>query len=403
MKRLFCVLLCLVLTAGMLVGCGDVDRTDWLGEGEVDGKISGGNYDGLPTVSETPIVTLNLYIIVDDDTCDVNKGAVIPSNVDNATKLGETTQAINTVKNAIKDYTLAEYNTSLNIVYVKADEYEAVVENAVKANTGAAGAANIVLINSYTLMQKLYDIEVGGVKALLPLDSYLDTDKYGQLNTNIAASLLEASKLDGKLYSLPNNHVIGRYEYLIINVAAAQACGVSELEAKAFTSYDEAVAALEAGKARFNVDVEISDVVDLVSGAYEDKAFYETLGYYCNVIKNPTADKNEAFTSSFAIVNRYVEGAKFDANERAMQILYDLNMKTELRNLLQYGVAGTNYKLDDQDNDVVSELCGDANIYRMNLIYTGNVLNAYFCDEIGWTEFAKSNTIAQNNASVTVK
>ena len=34
MKKLFCVLFCLLFTALMLVGCGDVERGEWLGDGK---------------------------------------------------------------------------------------------------------------------------------------------------------------------------------------------------------------------------------------------------------------------------------------------------------------------------------------------------------------------------------
>ena len=34
MKKLFCILVCLFLTAFALVSCGDVDRSEWLGDGK---------------------------------------------------------------------------------------------------------------------------------------------------------------------------------------------------------------------------------------------------------------------------------------------------------------------------------------------------------------------------------
>ena len=61
MKKLFCVLLCLLLTATALVGCGDVDRNKWLGEGvDEDGKII-----------EVWTQTINAYIIDGGDAIDV--------------------------------------------------------------------------------------------------------------------------------------------------------------------------------------------------------------------------------------------------------------------------------------------------------------------------------------------
>ena len=393
MKKLFCVLVCLVLTAFALVSCGDVDRSDWLGQGkDDDGKIVGGNYNGENTIVTIPEVNMNLYIIVEDETWDTTKseGLKVISKPEDKIVV---TQAINTVSNAIKDYTSTTYKTVLNVKFVKASEYETVVLDAVKAGNSDANAANIVLVNSYALMQDLY-----ATGKLVALDSYLDTSAYGQLNTNIPTALLEASKLDGKLYSIPNNHVIGNYEYLLINKEAAKECKISDTAAKSFTSYDEVLDIIDD-----KFDNSNGNLVALVSGSYEDRFLYEAQGYYCNVVKNPIADKNEAFSSAFAIINRNSEGSKVDMNERAMQIIYDLNMMTKLRNILQYGVAGTNYKLDSDENDVVSKLEKGPNLYSMNLIYTGNTLNAFVCEEIGWTEETKANTIAQNADSITIE
>lgn len=393
MKKLFCVLVCLVLTAFALVSCGDVDRSDWLGQGkDDDGKIVGGNYNGENTIVTIPEVNMNLYIIVEDETWDTTKseGLKVISKPEDKIVV---TQAINTVSNAIKDYTSTTYKTVLNVKFVKASEYETVVLDAVKAGNSDANAANIVLVNSYALMQDLY-----ATGKLVALDSYLDTSAYGQLNTNIPTALLEASKLDGKLYSIPNNHVIGNYEYLLINKEAAKECKISDTAAKSFTSYDEVLDIIDD-----KFDNSNGNLVALVSGSYEDRFLYEAQGYYCNVVKNPIADKNEAFSSAFAIINRNSEGSKVDMNERAMQIIYDLNMMTKLRNILQYGVAGTNYKLDSDENDVVSKLEKGPNLYSMNLIYTGNTLNAFVCEEIGWTEETKANAIAQNADSITIE
>ncbi len=56
MKKLFCILFCLLFTAFALVGCGDVERDEWLGDGkDDDGIVIGGKYDGYPTISENVV------------------------------------------------------------------------------------------------------------------------------------------------------------------------------------------------------------------------------------------------------------------------------------------------------------------------------------------------------------
>ena len=392
MKKLFCILFCLLFTAFALVGCGDVERNEWLGDGkDDDGNVIGGKYDGYPTVSEIPDIAINLYIIVEDSTLDESLGASIPANADQ--KLGEVTQSINTVNNAIKDFTSTQYHTEVNVVYVKASDYDSVVLDAVLADNNDKKAASIVLINSYTLMQDLYN-----TGKLCSLDSYLATTKYGTLNTSIPSALLEASKIDSSLYSVPNNHVIGEYEYLLINKEAALANKISEDNALALVTYE---AALEAF-GYTDGDSVPSNVIGLVSGSYEDRYSFEAQGYYCNVVKNPTADKNEAFASAFAIINRNTEGGKIDYNERAMEVIYGINTNTTLRNLLQYGVAGTNYTLGEEEG-VIESLMSGSNRYDMNLIFTGDIMNALYCDQIGWNAETKENAIKQNADSQNVE
>lgn len=396
MKKLFCILFCLLFTAFALVGCGDVEREEWLGDGKKDddGYIIGGKYNGYPTVSEIPYVNINLYIIVEDSTWQSEDAVVIEDN----NKLGVVTQSINTVNNAIKDFTSTQYHTEVNVVYVSEKDYDKVVLDAVKADNTNAAAASIVLVNSYKLMQELY-----ATGKLCSLDSYLATTKYGTLNESIPDALLQASKLekteDGNvvknLYSIPNNHVIGKYEYLLINKETAIANNISEEKARTLLSYESALEA-------FGYDVANvpSDVIALVSGSYENRYQFEAQGYYCNVVNNPIADKNEAFTSAFAIVNRNTSDGKIDYNERAMEVVYGINTNPTLRNLLQYGVAGTNYTLEE-DGSVV--LIGGSNRYDMNLIYTGDILEAYYCQSINWDDDAKKNAINQNSDSQIVE
>ena len=404
MKKLFCILFCLLFTALMLVGCGDVERGEWLGDGKDDeGKIDGGKYDGYETINTVPEIDINLYIVVEDATWN-SEGVVIPSNATD--NFSVVTQATNTVNNAIKDYTATNYHTRVNVVYIKASEYDTKVMTAVNAENNDAKAANIVLVNSYSLMQDLY-----ATGKLCPLDSYLATTKYGRLNTAIPTSLLNASKFDVTaaddstskvLYSIPNNHVIGSYEYLLINKNDAIALNISESAALALDSYEAAYELVSNAISATNSSKSCEDVIALVSGAYEDRAEYIANGYYCNVVKNPIADKNEAFLSAFAIINRNTEGGKVDVNDRAMEIIYNINTNPALRNLLQYGVAGTNYELNAENDEVINKLYTGPNYYSMNLVYTGNIMNAYLCEEIGWNEETKANAIAQNADSITV-
>ncbi len=360
----------MLFTAFALVSCGETIIGEQLDEYK----------EKYPHVNQAiPEVELNLYIVVEDATW---QGL----ETDAAGKAGVITPAINTVNNAIRDYTSTHFRSEVNVIYVKEAEYKATVLSAVNASSGDENAANIVLVNSYSLMQDLF-----ATGKLCSVDAYLNTNTYGMLNTTIPSSLFAASKLIDSatnqtlLYTIPNNHVVGSYEYFLVKKEAVNL--VNESKILSYKSYEDAAELVSAIEATGRP---VSDFIDVTRGAYEDKAMYEAAGYYCNIISAPIADVNEAFSSAFAIVNR---GELL--NERAMEIIYNINLDVELRNLLQYGVAGSNYTMDQ---NAPVERNQETNRYFMNINYTGNIFNAFYCEEIGWTPEAAANATAQNEA-----
>lgn len=89
--------------------------------------------------------------------------------------------------------------------------------------------------------------------------------------------------------------------------------------------------------------------------------------YVLNVLEYPRASYEEIFTNMFA-VSAYTRSLP-----RSMQIITYLNTNSDLRNVLQYGVEGVHYKIDDETGKLV-RLNRD---YIMNLESTGNVFMAY--------------------------
>ena len=80
-----------------------------------------------------------------------------------------------------------------------------------------------------------------------------------------------------------------------------------------------------------------------------------------------------------------------------MKIIYSINTDTYLRNLLQYGVMGTNYTVENGD---IVRIAEGENVYHMDLLHTGDIFKAEFCSEINWTKTAYDNGVAQNKDSV---
>ena len=285
--------------------------------------------------------------------------------------------------------TVSTFKTNLKIHYCSAAEYNTKVTDAISATDETA--AHIVLINNADMMNTLIKND-----QVVDLTSYINSRDYGRINSELPEALLAGAKVDSKLYAIPNNHIIGGdtgYNYIVIDKAVAR--DVLHYSPATLNSYDslEDCADLIADMEKAGYDA--SSLVYSIDGPYEMKKALEDAGNICNIATYPTVTQEEAFMSAFAIVKRTNA-----YNDRAMQIIYALNNPNDhyFRNLLLYGVSGTNYVKDESGNIVrVSE--GD-NVYSMNPIYTGNLFHAEYCEEINWTKEVHENALKQNDQSV---
>ena len=107
-------------------------------------------------------------------------------------------------------------------------------------------------------------------------------------------------------------------------------------------------------------------------GAYE---YVETVGdkkvaYYPIVVKYPTASSEDIYGNMFGVC------AYTRSVARSMEIVTYLNTNSDFRNLLQYGVEGTHYEVEEDENGSksVKRLNND---YLMDIYATGNVFVAY--------------------------
>ena len=399
MKKIICLALCIVMLCFMLVSCdedvitGAKEELDELGYKE--------------TVVEE--LELDFYIIVGEKT---------------------TENAMVTVEFLINQYLLDKFKTTLDIHYLTEAEYA----DTVKADMAmdAKDRADIVLVNSEELFDTLYNDHL-----IANITKQFDSTAYGQLNKKICDSLIDASlmyetvkgvnSLQPMNYCVPNNHIVGEYNYILINKEVAETLNCGENVTSKIISRDaeatlQFIARVEdpefGGKFGYTVD----ESIKFVSGTYADKALYESQGYICNpdgTADNPGGypfvNRAEVFSSAFVIArhekdNRYNEGNVDDEvpsaikNEynnyynRCMDIIYALNTDEYFRNLLQYGSAGTCYSLDE-DGNVVSFTEGTG-VYEMNILYTGNLFIAYYCPAIGWTKEVAEYGQSQNDESI---
>lgn len=94
------------------------------------------------------------------------------------------------------------------------------------------------------------------------------------------------------------------------------------------------------------------------------------VAYYPVVVGYPTASSNDIYGNMFGVC-KYTRSVS-----RSMQIITYLNTNADFRNLIQYGVEGTHYKVVENENGEksVERLNND---YLMDIYATGNAFLAY--------------------------
>ena len=379
MKRIVSLLLCLLMTCLVFTGCSESTLDKF--------REDINEYNEVVLPSDKEEVELDFYVIYED---------------------GTTETAMESVQLYINSHLSDNYKTTLDIHYLTAAEYEAVAY-ADAAKTGE-DRADIVLLVGKDMFDRFY-----AANMLADLTSYYSSNTYGLLNTAIADTLLKSSLINvdsagnplslPRYYTVPNNHVIGNYEYILIDKEIARRYNFSNRQLEEMTNFDSTA------ELRALIGEGAENYVKQVSGIYTDKAMYEADGYVCNVASYPVGDVNEAFAASYAIVRHELDTtysgtepsieAKTAYNnhyDRCMEIVYALSTDVEFRNLLQYGYRGVNYTVDS-DGVITSYTEGDG-VYKMNLLYTGNVFKAYYCEQVSWNAAALANGENQNKESV---
>ena len=378
MKKILCLILCVVMMLGVLVSCED----DLIKEAD---DLMAENSDKKPV--EDVKVELDFYIISGE------------GSIDYANK---------TVANKIRDEFETLYNTTVTMHFVTAEEYEKTLLDAHPAKGTEEGQADytgkisIALVNNAELYDELYERDL-----LVDLNALYNAKAYSTLKKQLAKllPLTEVKETETYLddkgdeqtrtytarYVVPNNHVFGTYKYIVVNKALAKAANEMDAAQNCHTEEDAAALLARFNDTHFNnetvksvleaynadttkADIEMSDVVQVLTGNYEDIAAKEA-DWYCNIIDVPTATYDDLYSSCFVVLGDQ------SLAERAMQILYKINTDTYFRNLLQYGVKDINYKEVVVDGKVVgiNRISNENSTYNMYLKYTGDIFKAHFC------------------------
>ena len=397
MKKLLSLMLCIVFVCCTLVGCGQ----DIIGE-----YLE--NYN-TNQITDDKIEKLNFYIITGDET---------------------SAEAKITVPQNINAYLKEKYEIELNIVYCTAAEYETTLTGAMN-KTNEAERPDIILINSKDMFMELYT-------GLVPLNDFYNHRDYKKINTIVDKTLLAASSVIysdkgvATYYTVPNNHVVGEYKYVVIDKSMARdTLHFSNEEIATMTteeSLEELVAAISAYyssdscNSALTEEEFVAQYVKVVSGSYADKTLLEydvtnageikdgdSTVNFVNINSYPNATAEEAFSSAFAIVKHLDDGdnnteekqAALDKHyNKCMKIIYALNTDAQLKNMLQYGYVGTNYRFiknhKNENTNYITLEKGAEVVYQMNPVHTGNLFISYYCEELGWNETVHNNILKQN-------
>lgn len=374
MKKLLSALLCIVFICFSLVGCAE----DVIGE-YLENYNTNKNNTGK-------IETLNFYIITSEMTSE---------------------QAKITVPQNINTYIKEKYKLELNITYLTADKYVEAVNTALK-NTDESKRPDIVLINGKSTFDELYEND-----NLVMLNDMYSSRDYKSINTIVDDVLLAASAVvdsttgESSYYTVPNNHIIGTYKYAVINKEVVRnQLHYSEEKIHEMSTEEKIDDLIAEVKAYLGTD-DVSDYVRYEDGYFNDKAVLEDSGKnYVNIISMPSATKEEAHESAFAIIKHLDDKGAENSEEKqallndhyskCMSIIFALNTDAQLKNMLQYGYVGTNYKIDTKKTNTINLLYDSAEkesddmykevTYIMNPIYTGNIFISYYCDDIVLTK-----------------
>ncbi len=177
--------------------------------------------------------------------------------------------------------------------------------------------------------------------------------------------------------SVANQTADANAEYIMKNVFTVKEFTEFELLMKKYETNGYFASDVTAAKTAQNFGVAVMKGDSAIIDEYGDN-------YYVKVIASPALTNENLFTSFFGITEDYCKNV-----ERALEILTMINTDSELRNVLQYGVEGVHYEIDEDDR--VHRFNND---YIMNLEDTGNVFVAYpeeDMDEDAWVRGVASN------------
>lgn len=271
-------------------------------------------------------------------------------------------------------------------------------------------------------------------KKLAPMDEYLFLDSK-ILKSYIYPTYLEAAKLGGSAtYGIPVNGPIGAYEYFVFDAELAKKYGLNVNSIKTFADLEGYLATIKANEpdviplnrattplefesysgdsspfgifmpetatewpdkilatyeqeavvehyrtinkfrkagylADKNAPSDARYAVQILEGTVESPEKWEEIDgrdYECVVYREPKLTNANALSGVFAI------SALSKNKARAMEIIKEFNINSELANLLQWGIENVHYYIADKNDGMGTITLINNSGYKMNNNFTGN-------------------------------
>lgn len=306
----------------------------------------------------------------------------------------------------------------------------------------ARSPIDIVMIADEDMYDEFVELGLIGAKGITPsLESYTNLQKY-----IYPTYFSQLSALKGNVAAIPNNNMIAEYTYLLVNKELADKYDFNINTFSDYADLSSFLASVKANESvvpfaekpdalgifyTFSEDVAIGTYFDPINGfdtdiegsGFEIKNLFEieeyveynkvmeeykNAGYFSGnadkdgyAVKVITGDASvkemyEAEDSEYeikVIQNPFVlREAIFDGmlaptaytsdEKRSMQIIEAINTDPEVKNLLQYGIEGLNYEVNE--DNTVTRLNKD---YMMDNALTGNVYMGYLEEGMGTTKW----------------
>ena len=452
-RKLICLLLAIVtvFSCFAFAGCSN---------GAGDKTVEGSDEDAASLTT----VTLTLWLPTDEDT---------------------TEEAILAVQEAINKITKSKFETAIELHAIPRDEYAAAIDARIteieehiifeeeeakrkREEAKSLAAQGITTAPETTApettapegedtyvndigMQILkypevgeYQMDIFLVQGFDNYESYIEREALAEsdeeLNGNakllrqyIYPTFLSNAKYDGITYAIPNNHVVGEFQYLLVNkrlvdelfwdpneLKSLLRCKDFILDVKKYTDVVPFLAPAEPTGVHFwSDDGSFSLVASPIPTAHNLLSYcpprnvltnksYTDVVYFMKVMEeNGCFAEDPSTVEEFgvavlkgdpSIVDEYgdeyyvsvyqtpsfsmddIYGNMFAVStytkdvSRSMEIITALNTDPELRTILQYGVEDKHWKVNDENPDVIDVISND---YKMNILETGNVYMTY--------------------------